>query len=145
MIRELLGIAEGAVWIQRHCVLLELKELYALAAVQHKSARRNESKQRSGDLSPDACILEVESLQTHLQLLKLALQKWSTGKCTAQMNWSSAVEAYIETNKGLRITSARDSACDHGKRSTCRVHDTPEMRHTCRETPWVQGWGTTVT
>ena len=73
--RELLVIVEGAVWIQRHCVLLELKKLYALAAVQHKGARRNESKQRSGDLSPDAGILEVESLYTHLQLLKLAFSK----------------------------------------------------------------------
>ncbi len=60
--RELLGVAEGAIWIPRHCILLELKKLYALAAVKHKGARRNESKQRSGDLSPDASILEVESL-----------------------------------------------------------------------------------
>jgi len=62
VLRGLLRIAEGAVWIQRHCVLLELKKLYALAAVQHKGGRRNESKQRLGDLSPDASILEVESL-----------------------------------------------------------------------------------
>lgn len=75
MLRELLGIVEKAAWIQRHCILLELKKLYALAAVQHKGARRNESKQRSGDLSPDAGILEVESLYTHLQLLKLAFSK----------------------------------------------------------------------
>ncbi len=60
--RELLGIAEATFWIQRHCVLLELKKLYALATVQHKGARRNESKKRLGDLSPDASILEVESL-----------------------------------------------------------------------------------
>lgn len=60
--RELLGIAEEAVWIQTRCILLELKKLYAFAAVQHKGARRNDSKQRSGDLSPDASILEVESL-----------------------------------------------------------------------------------
>ena len=50
--------------VQRHGILRDVEELYALAAVQHDRARRNENKQRLHELPSDAIVLVMTTLQT---------------------------------------------------------------------------------
>lgn len=50
--------------VQRHRILRDVEELYALAAMQHNCARRNECKQRLQELPSDANVLVMTTLQT---------------------------------------------------------------------------------